>query len=159
MYKNDLIIVMFTQMEDALKARQGLEIMRGSQVFGLVNAAAVTKDSNGEVTVQQYRQQTIPEPTHQKSVQLLKMVIDIFMHEPSKETVQQLAGAGLDRTFLEEVVADMESSASALFIYSSGDNLVDTQRLLQALNLLRGTLYYTTFPETVKDAILAQKFY
>jgi hypothetical protein len=41
-------------------------------------------------------------------------------------------------------------------IYSPQDSLIDTQRLLNALGMLKGTVHHMTFPTVLEVVILGQ---
>jgi len=151
---SDLIIMIFVQEEDALKARQALEIMRDSGLLGLENAALVIKDSTGRAAVHQRWE--LPAYPRKPSSHLPVIFADAIFRSTSREGVQKLADAGLDERFLKDVTHELGPSSSALLIYVPHDSLVDTRRLLDTLGLFRGTLHHTTFPARVEGVILEE---
>jgi uncharacterized membrane protein len=57
---NDLIVMIFDNQQDALKARGAVEIMRNSPFLGAMNAVPTIKDEAGKVVIQV--QQSPPDP-------------------------------------------------------------------------------------------------
>jgi uncharacterized membrane protein len=151
---SDLVIVTFPQEDEAFQARQALEIMRGKQLFGLDNAALVTRDRSGRAAVHQ--RWDLPAYPRGRRGRLPVLFADAIFGPAPELGAQRLAEAGLDESFLKEVVKALDPDGSALLIYIPSDSIVDTRRLLDALALFEGELHHTSMPAAVEEAILAQ---
>ena len=151
---NDLIVMTFDSEADALKARGGLEIMRNSQMLGVMDTVMVTRDRAGELIVHQ--QSALPTQPPSLGIQMPRMLANAFFAEQREERLQPLVDAGLDERFVAEVSSALVPGSSMLLNYVRRDSLVDTQRLLGTLRQFKGTLYHTTVPEEVEEAILKQ---
>ena len=152
--QSDLIIITFLQEDEAFRALQALEIMRGRQLFGLDNAALVTRDKTGRAAVHQ--RWDLPAYPRGRRGHLPVIFADTVFGPTHEEGVQRLADAGLDEIFLKEVTAALEPEGSALLIYIPSESVADTRRLLDALALFDAKLYHTSMPAAVENAILAQ---
>jgi len=152
--QSELIIITFLQEDEAYQARQALEIMRGRRLFGLDNAALVTRDRTGRAAVHQ--RWDLPAYPSDRQRYLPVLFADALFGPTPEEGTQMLADAGLDEIFLKEVATALEPEGSALLIYIPSDSVVDTRRLLDALALFDGRLHHTTMPAAVENAILAQ---
>jgi uncharacterized membrane protein len=151
---NDLIVMTFKNETDASKARGALEIMRNSQMLGVSNAVMVTRDKAGEVSV--HHQSESPAHVPSPSSQLAGLLADAIFGKHPEDREKKLVDAGLDKRFLRKVSSALDSTSSAILSYIRRDSLVDTQQLMDALSLFEGTLYLTTVPATVEEAILKQ---
>ena len=152
--RSDLIIITFSHEDKAFQARQALEIMRGKQLFGLGNAALVTRDRSGQAAVHQ--RWDLPAYPRGPQGRLPVLFADAIFGPTPEQGAQRLADAGLDMVFLEEVATALHPDGSALLIYIPPDSIVDTRRLLDALALFEGSLHHTSMPASVEEAILAQ---
>jgi len=152
--RSDLIIITFLQEDEAFQARQALQIMRGRQLFGLDNAALVTRDRTGRAAVHQ--RWDLPAYPSGRLRNLPVLFADALFGPTPEEGAQRLADAGLDEIFLKEVATALEPEGSALLIYIPSDSVVDTRRLLDTLALFDGKLHHTSIPRAVQNAILAQ---
>lgn len=152
--QSDLIIITFLQEDEAFQARQALEIMRGKQLFGLDNAALVTRDRTGRASVHQ--RWDLPAYPRGRQRNLPVLFADALFGCTPEEGAQRLADAGLDEIFLKEVATALEPEGSALLIYVPSEAIADTRRLLDALELFDGKLHHTSMPAAVENAILAQ---
>jgi uncharacterized membrane protein len=151
---NDLIVMSFESEADALKARGGLEIMRNSQMLGLLDSVMVTRNRSGKLIAHQ--QSVLPAQTPSPGSQVPGLLANAIFAQPPEEGVQQLVDSGLDRRFVEEVSTALVPGSAMLINYVRRDSLVDTQRLLGALRQFKGTLYLTTVPSEVEEPILRQ---
>jgi uncharacterized membrane protein len=151
---HDLIVMAFDTEADALKARGGLEIMRNSQTLSLLNIIMVTKNRVGKVIVHQ--QSVLPAQPPSPGSQMPGLVASAIFAQPPEEAVRPLVDSGLDERFVAEVSSALVPGSAMLIDYVRRDSLVDTQRLLDAFKLFKGTLYHTTVPEQVEEAILKQ---
>jgi uncharacterized membrane protein len=145
----ELIITVFPREEDAVKALSALETMRDRQTFGLEGVVLMSRDDAGRAAIQQRWEP----PTHPGS-RLPRVVADALLSGSPHGEVQSLADAGLDELFLGEVEKELGPDSSALLIYVPQSGLVDTDRLLKSLALLRGTTYHTAFSQRVEEATL-----
>ena len=150
---SDLIIITFPQEDKAFRGPRGPEIMRGRQLFGLENAALVTRDSAGQATVHQ--RWGLPAYPRNPRRRLPVLFASAIFGDVPEEGIRKLADAGLDEIFLKEVATALDPDGSALLIYIPPDSIVDTRRLLDALALFHGKLHHTRIPAEVEKAILA----
>jgi uncharacterized membrane protein len=151
---NDLIAMTFTTEEGASKTRQALEMMRGSQFWGLVNTVIVTRDSSGTVFAHQQRE--IPADEYSPSLLLPEVLIDEILGANPEAGLRRLVGAGLSESFLKEITSALVPNSSAILIYIRHGSMVNPQQVLDALKQFAGTAYHTTVPEDVENEILRQ---
>ena len=105
--KSDLIIVIFPHEDQAFQARQALEIMRGRQLFGLDNAALVTKDKAGRAAIHQ--RWDLPAYPRGPWGHLPVLFADAIFGPTPEQGAQRLAEAGLDESFLKDVSKELVS--------------------------------------------------
>lgn len=149
---NELIVMTFDRAEDALKVRHALEMMRDSHTFGLMDAVIITRDTSGQAAVHQQR--VFPTEMSSPSNRFAGLFADVLFGQLPEEMAQQLADAGLDKIFLQDIVAALGSDSSAILIYIPQDKLIDAQRLMNSLSLLRGTVHHTTISSSIEEVIL-----
>ena len=151
---NDLIVMTFDDEAAALRAKQALEQMRTSPFLGILNALVVTRDKAGKVVV--HEQWELPSHLPSSSKQVPRLLVEAFFGKPPEEGAQELINAGLDETFVTSVVSALGPRRSMILSYIPQGSLVDTQQVLNTFSQLRGTLYHTTVPAEVEEAILKQ---
>jgi uncharacterized membrane protein len=151
---NDLIVMTFDDQAAALRAKQALEQMRASPFLGILNALVVTRDKSGKVVV--HEQWELPAHLSDAGKQVPRFLVEAFFGKPPKDGVQELVSAGLDETFVTSVVSALGPRRSMILSYISQGSLVDTQQVLDTFSQLKGTLYHTTVPAEVEEAILKQ---
>ncbi len=151
---SDLIVMIFSDEEDALKAKQALEQFRNSLFLGVLNAIVVTRDKFGKTVVHQQWELT----TNQTSVrkQMPRILVEAFFGQPEEEGKQKLIRAGVDETFTRNIVSALSPNSSLFLSYLHQGSMVDRQQVLEALRQFKGTLYHTTIPSEVEQAILEQ---
>ena len=152
--QNDLIVMAFGEEEAALKAKEALEQMRFSPFLGLLNAIVVTRDKAGKVLVHQ--QWGLRPHVPNASKQVPRLLVEAFYGHPPEKGWQKLVDAGLDETFVHRVVTSLGPESSMFLSYIREGSLVDTRQVLDALSHFRGTVYHTTVPAEVEEAILKQ---
>lgn len=151
---NDLVAITFDSEQDALKARGALEIMRNSQFLSVTSAVLVTRDRIGKVVVQHQRQ--VPANSTDPCSQVPVLLAETMFGTYTEENAQQQIDAGLDEMFVKMVRAALIPQSSMILFYVGQDCLVDTQKLLDALNQFEGTVHHTTVPVQVEGVILKQ---
>ena len=149
---NDLIVMAFDDEAAALRAKRALEQMRTSPLLGIMNALVVTRDKAGKAVV--HEQWELPAHLPDASEQMPRVLVEAFFGKPPEEGVQELVSAGLDETFVTNVVSALGPRRSMLLSYIPQGSLVDTQQVLDTFSQLRGILYHTTVPAEVEEAIL-----
>jgi uncharacterized membrane protein len=149
---SDLIVMTFGGEAAGLRAKQALEQMRYSPFLDIVSALVVTRDAAGKVVVHQ--QWELPDHLSSTSKQMPRLLVEACFDQPGDDGGQELIRAGLDETFVRSVVSALEPRSSMILSYIPHGSLVDVQQVLEALNQLRGTLYHTTVPAKVEEAIL-----
>jgi len=154
---NDLIVMTFDDEAAALRAKQALEQMRTSPFLGILNALVVTRDMAGKVVV--HEQWELPSHLPDASEQMPRLLVETFFGKPSEEGGQELVSAGLDETFVTNVVSALGPRRSMILTYIPQGSLVDTQQVLNTFSQLRGILYHTTVPVEVEEAVLKQAEY
>lgn len=153
---NDLLVMTFKGMEDALIAWIGLYMLREKTLLGLDTTTMVFIDETGRANITQSWDMA----AYPKSVtgRLPGYLAHTLNSDKTGRGQQRLANAGLDARFLQELMEAMTPNSSALLFYTPHDSLVDTQRLRDALSQLRGKLFHTTIPTVVADTIIKQEW-
>ena len=151
---NDLIVMTFASEEDALKTREALKLMRGSQFWGLVNTVILSMDSSGKVLI--HHQRELPAHQRRPGSQLPDVLADEIFGASPQEGLRRLVEAGLSETFLKEITSELNPNSSALLIYIRPESLVNPQQVLDVLRQFRGTVHHTTVPAEVETALLDQ---
>jgi uncharacterized membrane protein len=154
---NDLIVMTFYDEVAALRAKRALEQMRTSPFLGIMNALVVTRDKAGKVVV--HEQWELPAHLPGASKQMLRLLVKAFFGKPPEEGGQELVSAGLDETFVRSVVSALAPRRSMILSYIPQGSRVDTQQVLDTFSQIRGTLYNTTVPAEVEEAILKRAEY
>jgi uncharacterized membrane protein len=149
---SNLIIMVFKQRENALQARQALELMRDRLNFGLEHAAEITCDSAGRTALHYHWD--LPTYPHGPMSRLPIIFSDAIFGHSAEDRQRRLADAGLDEFFLRIVVQALVPDSSALLIYVSNDSRADMRALLSALALLEGILHHTTIPPSTERLLL-----
>jgi uncharacterized membrane protein len=148
-----LVVMTFEQEEEAQSVYDALQRMRGSSRLGLENAAAVTKDSQGQVAVTQRRELRLAAVA--PGSDLTSSAIALLFGDPPDDILQALVREGFDERFREQVAQAMASNCSALMILLPRGSQVDRGRLLGILTLFEGQVFETTLPRAV-EPILAK---
>ena len=151
---SDFIAMAFGGEEAALRAKRALEQMRCSPLLGIVSALVVTRDAAGKVVF--HEQWELPAHLPSTSQQMARLLVEACFGKPGDDGGQELVHAGLDETFVKRVVSALEPRSSMLLSYVPRGSLVDVEQVLEALSQFRGTLYHTTVPAEVEEAILQQ---
>ena len=151
---SDLIAMTFGSEAAALRAKQALAQMRHSPFLGLASALVVTRDAAGKVVV--HEPWELPAHLPSTSQQMARLLVKACFGRPGDDGGQELVRAGLDETFVKSVVSALEPKSSMILSYIPRGSLVDVQQVLEALSQFRGTLYHTTVPAEVEEAILKQ---
>ena len=149
---SDLIVMSFGDEAAALSAKRALEQMRYSPLLGFLNALVVARDAAGKVVV--HEQWELPAHLPSTSQQMPRLLVEACFGKSPDDGVQALVRAGLDETFVRNVVSALEPGSSMILSYIPRGSLIDVQQVLDALRQLRGTLYHTTVPAEVEETIL-----
>jgi uncharacterized membrane protein len=149
---NDLIVMTFSNKGDAFTALLGLDVLRDKELLGLGIVTVVTIEKSGQVVITQAWDLT--RYPHGVEGRVPGGLLRVLLGEATIIDKQNLAEAGLDAIFLHNVQEDLTPDSSAVLYYISRESVTDTQRLLDTMSRLRGTLYHTTFPKTVEETIL-----
>ena len=149
---SDLIVMTFGDEAAALRAKRALEQMRCSPFLGILEAPVVTRDAAGKVVV--HEQWELPAHLPSTSKRVPRLLGEACFGRARGDGVQELVRAGLDETFVRNVVSALVPRSSMLLSYIPPRSLVDAQQVLDALSQLRGTLYHTIVPAQVEEAIL-----
>ena len=149
---SDLIVMSFGDEAAALRAKRALEQMRYSPLLGILSALVVTRDAAGTVVV--HEQWELPAHLPSTSRQMPRLLVKACFGQSGDDGGQELVRAGLDETFVRSVMSALVPRSSMMLSYIPRRSLVDVQQVLDAFNQLRGTLYHTTVPAEVEEAIL-----
>ena len=152
MMHNDLIVTIFEQRQDALLARQALELMRDQALFGLEHAAEVTRDSAGQTMVH-HRWELVAYPRNPRH-HLASILSDAIFGYGEEAKHARLTAAGLDEYFLSKVRQALVPNSSALLVYVPKDGTANAYLLVQALSILQGTVHRTTVSEEAVNRIV-----
>lgn len=146
-----LIVMIFKGEKEAPSVYDALHKMRGSPLLGLGNAAVVTKDSHGRLSVTQKRE--LPRAGVDPGDDVANSAIALLFGDPPYEVVQALVEKGFDDRFREQVGQALGEDSSALLFLVNRDSQVDRTRLLDILTLFRGRVFETTLPLEVEAAL------
>jgi uncharacterized membrane protein len=146
-----LIVVTFEQEEEASRVYDSLQRMRGSSLLGLNEAAVVTADREGILSVIQNRK--LPPAGGGRDDNLANLIINLLFGDPPDEMLQALVREGFDDRFREQVLQAVAGNCSALVILTPRDSQVDRGRLLGILTLFKGRVFETTLPLEVEAAL------
>ena len=149
---SELIVKVFTGKEDLDNARQILDISQGGELFRLIDVIFVYRDKLGEITLQLRRKES--DRLNNSHDRLAGDFAEAIFGNSRAEGRRQLAAAGLDSFFLQEVAKALKPDSSAYLFYLSRESLIDAGRLIEILEGLQGDLYYTTFQPEVEEALL-----
>jgi uncharacterized membrane protein len=140
---SDLIVVTFDEDEMAYTVYSSLQAMRKSQVLGLGDSVAMTRDGAGQVRL---------DHGLQASPGLAGLLADLLLHSPDNVMPEVY----LDELFVQSVVSELRDRGSALLFFVDRDSLSDTRELLNALALFPGTIHQTTLSRR-SEALLRQR--
>ena len=146
-----LVVVIFEQEDEASRVYDSLQRMRGSSLLGLNEAAVVTADREGTLSVIQKRK--LPPAGVGRGDNLASRIINLFFGDPPDEMLQALVREGFDDRFREQVLQAMASDCSALVVLTPRGSQVDRGRLLGILTLFNGKVFETTLPLEVEAAL------
>ena len=149
---SDLIVMTFGDEAAALRAKRALEQMRYSPFLGILNALVVTRDAAGKVVI--HEQWELPAHLPSTSKQVPRLLVEACFGRARGDGVQELVRAGLDETFVRNVVSALVPRSSIFLSYVPPASLVDVRQVLEAFSQLKGTLYHTTVPAEVEEALL-----
>ena len=149
---NDLIVMTFPNKRDALIALLGLDVMRDKEVLGLSTVTIVSIEKSGRAIITQAWD--LLQYPHSVEGRLPGELARILCGELDQINKDDLVEAGLDALFLRNIQDALTPGSSAVFHYIPRESLTDTNRLLDILSRLQGTLYHTTFPKTAEETIL-----
>ena len=149
---SELVVMVFTDKEDLDNARQILDRGQGGELFRLVDVISVYQDRLGESTFQLRRKET--DRLNNSHSRLAADFAEAIFGNSRVEGHRQLADAGLDPFFLQEVTQALEPDSSAYLIYVSRESLIDVRRLIEILEGLHGDIYRTSFQSQVEEALL-----
>ena len=144
--------MIFPDEEDALEVRRALDMMRTSKFLGSINVVPITKDQQGNITVHFRWQPQIDSRT--PGDQMPGIVANAIFSKSSEEKMKQLCEAGLDEIFLQKLKADLLPGSSLILACIHRDSMVDTQQFLDTISQFKGTVYQTTVPDEVEEAII-----
>ena len=151
---NELIVVVFNDEADALNAKQALVQFRSSPFLGILNAIVVTRDNSGKIVVHQQWELHANQTIVRK--QMPRVLVEAFFGLPEEEGEQKLIRAGVDGKFARKVITALRPNTSLFLSYLYEGSMVDSHQVRKALSQLKGTLYHTTIPPEVEQAILKQ---
>jgi uncharacterized membrane protein len=149
---NDLIIMTFPNKRDALIALLGLDIMRDKELLGLGTITIVTIEESGRTIITQAWDLT--QYPHNVEGRVPGGLARILCDGITAVEKQKLHEAGLDPFFMGSIQDALTPDSSAVLHYIPRESLTDTNRLLDTMSRLQGTLYHTTFPKTAEETIL-----
>ena len=149
---NDLIIMTFPNKHDALIALLGLDIMRDKELLGLGTITIVTIEESGRTIITQAWDLT--QYPHNVEGRVPGGLVRILCDDITAVEKQNLHEAGLDPFFMGSIRDALTPDSSAVLHYIPRESVTDTNRVLDIMSRLQGTLYHTTFPKTAEETIL-----
>ena len=153
--RSDLILMIFERQGEAQRVYDAIQSMRKEPLLGLENAAVVTKDSAGTVSL--YNRRLVPVHQEAASDDLLSLVADLVFGTPPEDVVRALSRAGMDDRFVPRVTWAMKEDSSALLILVRHDSVSDEHELLRTLALFKGVIYQTTLSPETEAALVNER--
>jgi len=151
---SELIVMVSTGVEDSDKVWRTLERSHGGELLTSSDIVLCNRDSQGKVTFQMRWKESdhLDDSYSRPAGAFAESIFGISR----AEGLRQLAEAGVDPRFLQEVVEAFQPGSSAYLIYVPGESLIDTRYYLEILEASPGNLYHTTFRPQTEEALLKQ---
>jgi uncharacterized membrane protein len=149
---SELIVLVFTGKEDSDKAWRTLERSQDGQLFKLIDIVLIHRDTTGKASFQMRWKES--DNLYDNHSRLAGALAETIFGISGAEGRSQLAKAGLDPLFLQDVAQALKTDSSAYMIYVPRESLIDTRRYLEILEGQQADLYHTTFPVQVEEALL-----
>lgn len=149
---SELIVMTFSHQSRAVQTRDALEAMRHRHYFGLDHAVLVIMGGEGQAAVDQQRK--LPARPCSPGSCLSLLFAGAIFGRAAEKGPSDMIDMGLDAQFLKRVTSALASGGSALLIHVPHDSLVDTRRLLNTLELFRGTVHHTSFPVGLEETLV-----
>ena len=149
---SELIMLVFTGQEDSDKILWNLESRYGGELLTLSDIVLIRRDNQGKVAFQMRWKEV--DHLYDNHSRLAGAFAEAIFGISGADGRRQLAEAGFDPLFLEDVIQALKTDSSACLIHVPRDSLIDTRRYLKILEGLQGDLYHTTFRPQVEEALL-----
>jgi uncharacterized membrane protein len=152
---SNLVVIAFDSLSDARAARKALNDLQGRGLLRIVDAAVITRDTDGKLNVDNELESSTK--TGALVGGLLGAVLT-FIFPLAGLVVGAIGGAivgktvepGVDQDFVREVSDALKPGTSALFFMFDADDITAT---LAALRPFKGTLYQTTLSSETEQAL------
>ena len=160
--KSDLVVITFTDEEDAADVLDALRSMRRKRYFGLQDTVVVTKNRRGVVRIHQTRDLTVENNASKYGV--LSLLVGLTFAQSLggvvwgiqvNQVMADLISLGVDDKFMTIIEQTMGNDSSAIFFLMPEQNFRDTDELLIVLNQFKGSVHHTTIP-SVAEAYLVK---
>ena len=151
---SELIVVISTGQEDPDKVLRTLESRHGGELLTMSDIVLIRRDEQGKVAFQMRWKEA--DHLYDNHSRLAGAFAEAIFGISSADGRRQLAEAGIDPLFLQDVVQALKPDSSAYLIHVPRDSLIDSRRYLKILERLQGDPYHTTFRPQVEEALLKQ---
>ncbi len=149
---SELIVMVFSGKEDVDSAWQLLKRSQGGKLFGLVDVILVHREKLDNIALHLHEKAS--DRLNNSGSRLTADFAEVIFGTSRAEGRRQLADAGMDPFFLQEVSQALKPGNSACLIHLSKESLIDARRLIEILEGLQGVVYHTTFQPQVEEALL-----
>ncbi len=151
---NDLIVMTFGDEAAALRARRALEQLPASPFLGITSTLVVIRDRAGKLVVHEQWELSDHGPSAHKQVP--RLLVEALFGQSPEYRGQKLISAGLDEVFVGKVVTALGLGSSLMLSYIWQGSAVDTRQVLDAIGQFKGTIFHTTVPAEVEEALLKE---
>ena len=159
--KSDLVVITFTDEEDAADVLDALRSMRRKRYFGLQDTVVVTKNRRGMVRIHQTRDLTVEPnvPSHGVLGLLVgltfgKSLGGVVWGIQTDQLMVHLTSLGVDDKFMVIIEQTMDNDSSAIFFLMPEQNFRDTDELLVVLSQFSGSVHHTTIPSAAQTYLV-----
>lgn len=153
---SDLVVVVFADADQAGEAFESLKSVAHAGQFGIDDAAVIVKEESGKVRVKNTLDTGVKYGALGGSILGLLLASIFFplagllVGAGLGALVGKSFGKGVDQSFVREVTEKLEPGSSALFVMVNAQH---TGGVVAALQPYQGSLYQTSLPRDVEDAL------
>jgi uncharacterized membrane protein len=153
---SDLIVIVFEGSDQAGEAFQSLKSVQNAGQIGIDDAAVIVKDESGKVSVKNTLDTGVKYGALGGGILGLLLASIFFplagllVGAGLGALVGKTFGKGVDQDFVKEVTDQLQPGNSALFVMVNAQH---TGGVVAAMQPYKGSLYQTSLPTDVEDAL------
>ena len=150
-----LTVITFGNTTDAGEALTRLQRIQHDDQISINDSAVIVKDENGEIDIKDGHHRSVTTGAIVGGalggfMLLFAPVAGIAIGAAGGGLVGKLLDTGVEPTFVKQVSEEIQPGTSALFVETERGNL---EAALAALRPLKGTVYHTSLPLDVQQAL------